>query len=384
MQGKVLFMTYITLADYDYEKYGKEIFERYFDFEVWDLHKIFFGERVPRDGDTCSTQNIRNFNGIIEFINCLGKYSRKETFLFFLFPPQQKMTYYLEAIVSVMGFKFSMTFCQPYLAKWNIGRLRDDLSFHKKDYGNAVLNYCFPPAFNFIASPASFREFPSVSAIRRQNNIMIHTLDYDIYLDIKNEKERLIKDKYIVFVDENYVAHFDYNIFGVTPPFRKPDDYYAPVRKLLDMIEDLYGYRVIIAEHPRAHYCDSKMYGNREMIKGQTARLIKDAELVLCHTSTALDYIILFRKKYLLIYLDEIKKFYEWDAYYVPLFKYLKITGLNISRNYDYKQIKSATSSGASVACQKYKQRFIKQKGTKEEPFFEVVAENISKIFYRK
>lgn len=379
----MIFFTYITLGNYDYKKYGKEIFERYFDFEVWNLHKFFWGESIPEIRSDCDIENIIEIKNVVEFINCLQRYNPKKTFLFFLFPPNQKKTYYLETIVSMMRFEYSMAFCQPYLSICNIGKLRDDISRQKKDYVNAILNCFYPPTFNFVAAPASFREFPSAISIKKQNNIMIHTLDYDVYLDIKDEDERLIKDKYIVFVDESYVAHVDYQIFGVESPFKDPENYYKPMCKFFDLIEDIYGYRIIVAEHPRAHYPDNKVYGNREMIKGQTARLIKDAEMVLCHTSTALDYIILFKKKFLLIYLDEIMKFYEWDAYYIPLLKYLKIKALNVSKDYDREKIEKMISSGASATCRKYKQQFIKQKGTKEEPFFEIVAENILNCFKR-
>lgn len=383
MQGKVIFIMYKKLERFEYEKYGGRIFEKYFDVEVWNLPKIFLNENVPIPQDVYRGINVQDIDSIKEFINTLRHYNRKKTFVICNLPPLQRKTYYMETVISTLGFQYGMLFCQPFLAQWNTGTLKDDFKCLKKDKCNAFLNAIFSPTFNFAATSINYRDFPSVWSIKRQNNILIHTLDYDIYLKIKDERKRLIEDKYIIFIDESYVAHDDYAILGVNTPFKNPEDYYAPMRKLFDMIERLYGYRVVIAEHPRAHYPDSSMYGNREMIRGQTARLIRDAEMILCHTSTAIDYIILFKKKFLLIYLDEIKKFYEWDAYYIPLFKYLRIKALNVSKDYDIDKIKKMISSGESATCRKYKQRFIKQRGTKEEPFFEIVSENILSYFKR-
>ncbi len=377
---KVILAIYKKLEQFEYEKYGGKIFEKYFDVEAWSLHKFFFAD-APIPEETYEGTNARDIESIKEFIITLKRYNRKQTFVTCIFPPLLRQTYYIEAIMSILGFHYSMSYCQPYLSNWNVGTLQDDFKRIKKEKSNAILSTLFPPTFNFVATSANYREFPSARSIKKQNNILIHTLDYDVYLKIKDESERIVEDKYIVFIDESYVSHDDYPILGVKSPFKKPEDYYGPIRKLFDRIEGICGYSIIIAEHPRAHYSDSSMYGNRKMIRGQTARLIRDAEMVLCHTSTALDYIILFKKKYLLIYLDEIKRFYEWKAYYVPLLKYLKIKALNVSKDYSYEKIEQTIASGADSSCQRYKQRFIKQNGTREELFFEVVAENIRNFF---
>lgn len=376
MRKKVIIVTYKELENFEYEKYGGYIFEKYFDVEVWSVSKVFFETNI-KTKDLYPKQT--EIETIKEFAMRLRHYSRGRTFLFFIFPPTQRTVFYFEAVVSIMGFQYSMAYCQPYLSQWNSDSLKNYWKKRKPDYVNAILNAFFPPTFNFIAAPASYKEFPSVWGIRKQNNIMLHTLDYDVYLKIKEDGKRLIKEKYILFVDESYVAHYDYQIFGVNSPFKKPEDYYVPVRSFFDYIEQLFGYRVVIAEHPRAHYPDSSIYGNREMIRGQTARLVRDAEMVLCHTSTAIDYIILFQKKFLILYLDEIRQFYEWENYYIPLFNYLKIRGLNLSKPYNEDTIKSAVYSGSSNGCKKYNQHYIKAKGTREEPFFEIAAEYIRK-----
>ena len=381
MKKRVIFVTYKEYENFEYEKYGLDILERYFETEVWNLSKFFLGDDIKTEDVYLKQKGIST---IKEFIRFLRRYNPKETFLFFHFPPTSKKVFYVEAIVSLMGFRYSMAYFQPFLTKYNSGSLKEYMSRRKKNYGNVILNALFPPTFNFVATTISYKEFPSMWSVKRQNNIMIHTLDYDVFLKIKDEHERLVKDRYILFIDESYVAHYDYQIFNVKPPFKHPDDYYEPMRNFFDYIEQILGYRVVIAEHPRAHYSDKSIYGNREMIRGQTARLVRDAELVLCHISTAIDYIILFQKKFIVLYLNDIMRYFEWGNYYIPLFNYLNIKGLNISQSYNRKMIENVMANGASKSCKKYKHYYIKQNGTEEAFFFEIVAEHILNEMDRK
>lgn len=377
LRKKVIIVSFKEFEEFEYKKFGGHILEKYFDVEIWNVSKYFFDKNVV-------TQNIyvgqREIKTLKEFGISLQEYKRQQTFLFLLFPVAPRKAFYFGAIASLMGFRYSMAYCQPYLARWNSRTMHEIFAEGKRDWLKVILSTLFPPKFNFVAAPASFKEFPSVWSIKKQNNVMIHTLDYDVYLEIKDENSRLINDRYILFIDESYVAHYDYQTMDTAPPFRNSEAYYAPVRKFFDFAEKVFGYRIVIAEHPRAHYVDRGIYGNREMIRGQTARLVRDAELVLCHISTAIDYIILFQKKFIVLYLNEIQQFYEWEKYYIPLFHYLEIKGLNLSKPFNEDMLKNCIFSGSDKKCSKYKQNFIKAQGTRNEPFFEIVAEDIMKM----
>lgn len=374
LKKTVIMIIYKEMERFEYEKYGGIIFEKYFNVEVWNLSKIFWGNVVKKD-NLYTLQ--RSVDSIKEFAMRLKHYNRIKTFLIFFMLPGDRRTFYFGAAAALMGFSYSMTYPQPCLAKWNSGSLKEDLANRKPDYVNVILNALFPPTFNFLGTATCYKEFPSIWSIKKQKNVLIHTLDYDVYLKIKDENKRLVEEKYILFIDENFVAHASFQVLGVKSAFRKAEDYYIPVKAFLDQIEKLFGYQVVIAEHPRSNYPDRTIYGNRKMIQGQTARLIKDAEMVVCHKSLALDYVILFQKKFLIIYLDEFTRFYQWESYYIPFFHFMGIEGLNISKIYDNDMIKSRIVSSFSRGCKKYKQYYIKAKGTKEKPFFEIVAEYI-------
>lgn len=374
---KIIIINYKEFENFEYEKYGGTIFEKKFDIEVWNLSRVFFDVNIDKKYLYPKQKRMKS---IRDLVMCLKNYDRKRTFLVLLMLPADRRTFYLEAVVSILRFSYSMIYPQPCLAQWNTGSLKEYWTQRKPDYVNAILNILFPPKFNFLATETCYKEFPSLWSVRKQRNILIHTLDYDVYLKVKKEKERLIDDKYILFLDENYVEHKTFQALGVGAPFKEAEDYYKPMRCFFDQIEKLFGCPVVIALHPRSHYFDQTIYGNRRMIQGQTARLIKDAEMILCHKTLAADYIILFQKNFLVIYLDELMRFYLWDSYYVPFFHYLKIQGLNISKPYDEHMIRSRIVSGLSKECKKYKQYYIKARGTEDRLFFEIVAEYILSV----
>ena len=164
----------------------------------------------------------------------------------------------------------------------------------------------FPPEYNFVATKVNYLDFSSKDRIKKDNNVLIHTLDYDIYLKDK-EKPRIIEEKYMVFVDEYYPFHGDFDLLRIVNPIKKAEKYYERLNKLFTLLENIYGCEIVIAEHPRADYSNKKelLYG-RKHYKNITNRLIKDASLVVTHASTAQDYIVLNKKEFLIIYLHRL------------------------------------------------------------------------------
>ena len=132
MLGKIILAIYKKLEKFEYEKYGGSILEKYFEVEVWNLHHIFLDKEVPVPKDSYENKNVRDIEDFRDFIKKLKFCRRKNVFIVFLLPPGMRKTYYCEAIVSLLGFPYSMSFCQPYLCTWNIGKLKDDFKQVKK------------------------------------------------------------------------------------------------------------------------------------------------------------------------------------------------------------------------------------------------------------
>lgn len=127
--------------------------------------------------------------------------------------------------------------------------------------------------------------------------IPIHSLDYDIYLSIKNQDMRVEYGSYAVFLDEFLCFHPDYVFQGIKIVF-DPEEYYDSLDRFFSYIEAKLNLKVVIAAHPRSDYEVRKpnWYKGRKVIKNKTALLVKDADLVLAHCSTSTKFAALFRK----------------------------------------------------------------------------------------
>lgn len=138
-----------------------------------------------------------------------------------------------------------------------------------------------------------------------KKRVPINLHDNDTYLEAKNCLKPLADGKYILFLDGNMTAHPE------TPPeeyVMDPITYFYKMNRAFARIEDLLGMRVIVAEHPSSRY-EKSIFEDREIYSGSTAMLVKDAEMVMGHMSTAISYAVLFEKPLILIKTDEMNNF---------------------------------------------------------------------------
>lgn len=378
---KVIYIIYFEMAVFEYEKYGLPVWNnRNVKAEIWMLTDIFLGKRMPKVREPLVHPDVKKIMKYKELIQLLLKNRRQDTFCILILPPLMKQTYYVEMILGLTGYRYGVVYPQPYLVSFNKDFGKNGYSNRQKKIIPMVLNMFFPPTYNFIATKACYREFPSAYAIKKNKNCMIHTLDYDNYLKIKESTDKILEEKYILFIDENYVYHGDYQMVGIKSPFEVEKNYFCPLNNLFDRIEKLLDCKVVVAAHPRSDYKDGDIFGNRKIFINQTAQLIKDAELVICHTTSAMSYIMLFKKDFLLIYMNEIKKSFEWEDYYIPFINALKIQALNVSNQYCDQDIIKKISKYHYIKTKKYEEYFIKKRNTPEKPFFEVVADKILEL----
>ncbi len=123
------------------------------------------------------------------------------------------------------------------------------------------------------------------------------SFNYELF---KEARALVIDYKYAVFVDEFLPFHKDlliddsYRIDAV--------NYYRELNELFDVIEKKMSLRIIVAAHPKAYYADKPYcFPGREVYYGQIAGLVKNAECILGHHSTALNYAVMARKPMLIL-----------------------------------------------------------------------------------
>lgn len=162
--------------------------------------------------------------------------------------------------------------------------------------------------------------------------------DYELYRRASVTSEHLIEGKYAVFLDANAPYHSDLEIVGLEP--LNPDVYFKSLNRLFCMIEKSLDLKVVIAGNPRSRY-GCEVYENREFHRLRTADLVKGAEFVILHQSTALNYAVLNLKPVLFVYTDEMMRMYkiavvrEMEA----LASYLNATIYNVDQITDSSQI---------------------------------------------
>ncbi len=138
--------------------------------------------------------------------------------------------------------------------------------------------------------------------------IHFNLCDYDNYRTVNAIKNRLVQGKYAVFLDINLPYQSDLVLCGL--PAVTPSSYFNSLNRFFDLLEEAYGIKVVIASHPKAAYSNGE-YNQREIHRLATAELVKDAELVITHTSTALSYAVLNHKPILFIYTSEMDDIYK-------------------------------------------------------------------------
>ncbi len=373
---KVIYLFYTKVYDFEYEKYGLYLMkERGLEVEAWSLEKIFF-PHVYKENNSSIKDGIRltEIHNFVSFAKNVLIQKRGQTIFILQLPVHNINVNICEAIIKLSGHKYCMTYTQPYLNEYKCVKLK--YSNLKKIWWEDIMDRMFPPEYNFVATKMNYLDFSSKDRIKGDNNILIHTLDYDNYLKDR-KKLRFIKEDYIVFIDEYQPFHVDYSLCGMINPIKKAMEYYERLDRIFTLLENTYDCKVIIAEHPRADYSDKEhfLYG-RKHYRNMTGILIKDAEFVVTHISTAQDYIVLYNKKFLVIYDSDMKNSQEWTYAFMPLINFFKIKPLNISENYCIEDVVKLINNNKKKYYRKFYNYFIMGK-EKNKLFFEVVADKI-------
>ena len=176
----------------------------------------------------------------------------------------------------------------------------------------------------------------------------IHSLDYDRYLQVKDNSERMVKEPYCVFIDQFLPYHPDGIAAGMDYNAQR---YYSELAECFSRIEKATGKKVVIAAHPRSDYGQhSDVLRNYTIFRFKTAELIKDADFVLAHFSTSISLAVAFNKPVVLLSGDDI------NQNTVPrkcVEKYAELLDLpiwNLSRQMDMDQIPIKINAGAYKA----------------------------------
>jgi hypothetical protein len=206
--------------------------------------------------------------------------------------------------------------------------------------------------------------------------VWTHFYDYDVYLTQKNIPVSA-EPKTGVFLDEYLPYHSD-NL-ALNKPNVSPDEYFFLLRNFFDRVEMKYGFRIIIAAHPRSRYEDMPdMFGGRLVVRGKTAELVQRSGFVILHQSMSLNYAVLFRKPMIFVTTDELTQFLIEDPHPAWLANYFgkELHNLNSPIVIDMEQ----ELTFHEPSYQKYQNDYIKKDGSPELPMWQIFADRIKNL----
>ena len=139
-----------------------------------------------------------------------------------------------------------------------------------------------------------------------KNTDIINIKSYDCD-KILNDNKIYQETETIVFLEEGIINHPDYDLLGISHNIIEKD-YYQKMNRFFEYLENKFGYKIIIAAHPKSLEEDLKRLFNRKVIKGDTLNLIRKSKFVVAHGSTTIGIAVLLNKPIILLVNKQIKK----------------------------------------------------------------------------
>ncbi len=293
--------------------------------EIWSLVKIHYRGKAKIPKYLFKDYDVKYFDAFSDFKENIKRQNRK--FVMFIIYPSLgenlQTGFNIRYFIKKSGFKYCDYFYPPIIndSRYDFDGISSISRYYLENIRNKyvlkqlLFSIIFPPKYIFINAFGNRNMIANKYDLLNKNRLKyINTPDYDKFL-VQNEdgdldiirRENLTENQYIVFLDEAYTHHSDIVNQGLSTGVTE-DVYGKEIRKLFDVIESKTNMEVVIALHPKAEYEDSCMFGGRKMIHGESRVLIKYCNFVIFDYSTAVSYIMLYRKKMFLYTTNQIRK----------------------------------------------------------------------------
>ena len=214
---------------------------------------------------------------------------------------------------------------------------------------------------------------------KKTSVIKAHNFDYDFFIKEKQTKLNK-KEKFLVFLDEDAPYHSDYIRLGIRP-FVTADKYFPVIDLGLSEIAKSLNLKIKIAAHPRSNYDVKQIKYKHTILENKTFELIRDADVVVSHMSTALQWAVVMKKPIIFVTTDEIQNEFYARSYakHIDYFattlgkKVVNLSNLSSINNWgDYLNVDEEK-------YEKYIETYIKTKGSPEKLVWNIVIEYLEK-----
>jgi hypothetical protein len=394
--NKIVYQFPYPFEKRDYDRFGVETFVNSgFDVRVWDMTDYFvpdYRRRAKANPDPVDFAGLLLFSQLDDILKAVNGLDRNA--FVFNFLSVNVMSYPILRAFSERGIPHAafMINSVPSLGGEDtngsmIGRLRALAAmtqYRLKHLSWArVRNYAFklsPLSRGVISTPALFvvdgaKSYRAAikSGTPDERILKTHALDYDLCLKAK-EKPPLFKDPIAVFIDDGFPHHPDYQYLKVNPQITA-DVYFPLLRRFFDEIEQVLGLQVVIAIHPRPIYKEpAQLFGNREIIRGRTVELVRDANLVMLSCSTAVNFAVLWNKPTLFVTTDQVNRNYGEIIKAMANFLGSPLLNLNQTMEVNPGRVFAVNDAG----YHNYRNEFIKMDDSPHKYFWEIVRDRLS------
>jgi hypothetical protein len=144
--------------------------------------------------------------------------------------------------------------------------------------------------------------------------IPAHSLDYEKYRRINADDAPVSAPAWALYIDESLPTHEDNSELGYDAPVSF-EQFSGALKQFFDQFEQESGLTVRIASYPSARGDANykEMFGDRDVVLGKTAELVKGAALVFAHASTAISFAVLWRRPLAFLVTEELR-----NSWYMP------------------------------------------------------------------
>ena len=189
--------------------------------------------------------------------------------------------------------------------------------------------------------------------------------------------DRLDSKKFIVFIDApSPLVNHDSLIPNISSPLTAAR-YFPSLCKFFDFIEEKIGADVVIASHPKSnHSRNPDYYGNRNVYRDMTLKLIKHSELVINRNSTAINFAIMYNKPIIFHTTSEIEKHLVMRSQIKSMANLLNFSPLNIDSNYCDIDLNNLLKVDHQLYAE-YKNKYVKSMNSLNLPLWEIVLSEL-------
>ncbi|MCX5855346.1 MAG: hypothetical protein NTZ24_12405 [Deltaproteobacteria bacterium] len=218
---------------------------------------------------------------------------------------------------------------------------------------------------------------PGLAVTATSNVVWAHSYDYDTYL---TEADKLgpVDINTGVFIDEYLPFHPDYAYSGLSTPVT-PDEYYPKLCRFFDYLESKNRFKIFIAAHPRSRYEDLPDYfGGRPVIRGKTSELVRTSGFVILHTSTAVNFAVLYEKPIIIVTTDKYNEGWAEDPTPDWMAGFFGKKVHNLDYHFEFNLQKELYVDVKKYRA--YRNDYIKKDGTEELQSWQILANRIKNI----